>query len=251
MSLITNQSSSPWIQKVDEKEKLKDEIRGEVISEMKNKKRRKFFTCCFLKLLIVVLILGGITAVVAKTGLVDIPVFSKLFYKTPSPERIVSINPDEEKKFEDVLAQKLEEQIGSKAEGQQEVALEFNEEELTSFIKSLESTSNHPFTNAQVSVTPKAIEIFGQFKDLNQTFLTVALKPEITDGNLKITFEKIKIGNLSLPAVLGNSLVNKLLKDQISSVEDVISKNGTLKSIDLLDRKIIFHGKINTSDFFK
>ncbi|MFA5413785.1 MAG: hypothetical protein WC348_04620 [Patescibacteria group bacterium] len=251
MSLTTNQSSSPWIQKVDEKEKLKDEIRGEVISEMKNKKRRKFFTCCFLKLLIVVLILGGITAVIAKTGLVDIPVFSKLFYKTPSPERMVSVNPDEEKKFEDVLAQKLEEQIGSKAEGQQEVALEFNEEELTSFIKSLESTNDYPFTNAQVSVTPEAIEIFGQLKDLNQTFLTVALKPEITDGNLKITFEKIKIGNLSLPAVLGNLLVNRLLKDQISSAEDVISKNGTLESIDLLDGKIIFHGEINTSDFSK
>lgn len=249
MPIITNQSSNPWIEKVDQKEKLKEEIRGEVISEMKKKKHRKIFSCCFLKLLFVILILGGLTAALAKTGVVDIPVFSKLFYKPPAPERVVLADVGAEKSFEDILGQKIEQQIesGEKSEDGKkiEVSLEFTEEELTGFIKDIEASENSPFTNSQVSVSSEGVEIFGQLKELNKTFLTVVLKPEITEDDFKISFKKIKIGTLPLPGALGDFLADKLLKDQIESVKKIISKNGKLESIDLLDGKIIFRGLID------
>jgi len=252
MSIITNQSPDPWIEKVDQKEKLKEEIRGEVVSEMKKKKHKKFFTCCLLELIIVILILGGITAMVAKTGLVEIPVFSKLFYSAPSPEKIVSTNSAEGKNFEDILGQKLEQQIesGKKSETDSqkvEVALEFTEEELTGFLKDMEAAENYPFSDSQVSISADGIEIFGQLKELNKTFLTVVLKPEVTDNNLKISFTKIKVGNLSLPDALGNFLVDSLLKDQIKSAQETISQNGKLESIDFSDGKIVFRGLVDPS----
>lgn len=251
MSIVTNQSSDPWIKEVDQKEKFKDEIRGEVISEMKKKKHRKIFTCCFLKLLVVILILGGLAAALAKTGVVDIPVFSKLFYKPPVPERVVSVNTSSEKSFEDILSQKLEQQIksGEKSEDGKkiEVALEFTEEELTGFIKNIETGENSPFTNSQVSVNSRGVEIFGQLKELNKTFLTVVLKPEIVEGDLKISFNKIKIGTLPLPGAVGNFLADRILKDQIKSAQESISKNGKLESIELLDGKIIFRGLIDVA----
>lgn len=255
MSIITNQPPDPWIKKVDEKEKIKEEIRGEVISEMKKKKHKKFFTCCFLKLLIVILILGGIAATVARTGIIDIPVFSKLFYKTPTPERVVSVDV-EEKNFENILSQKIEQQIKlnkiSEADTQKvEVTLDFTEEELTSFLKGAEGTENFPFADSQISISPDGLEIFGQLKELNETFLTVVLKPEVTDGDFKISFKEIKIGNLSLPPVIGNFLVDKFLKDRIDSIKQTISKNGNLKSIDLSDGKILLHGLIDATSFVK
>lgn len=256
MSIITNQSPDPWIKKVDKKEKLKEEIRGEVISEMKKKKHKKIFTCCFLKLLIVILILGGIATIVAKTGIVDIPVFSKLFYKTPTPERIVSANIDKEKSFENILAQKLEQQIesGKKSEtdGQKiEIALDFTEEELTGFLKNAEATENFPFSYSQISISPDGLEVFGQLKELNKTFLTIILKPEVTEGNLKISFKEIKIGNLSLPPAIGNFLVDKFLKDQINSTQETISKNGKLENIELADGKIVLHGLIDVASLLE
>lgn len=249
MPVFTNQSHDPWIEKVDEKEKLKEEIRGEVISEMKTKKRKKFFTCCFLKLLIVILVLGGITAIVAKTGMVDIPVFSKFFYKTPVPTQVISGETAGDKLFEDVLAQKIEQQIKSEksiVDGQKvKITLDFTEEELTGFLKDAQENEDFPFSASQISINPEGMEFFGQFKELNKTFLTVAIKPEVADGNFKISFEKIKIGNLSLPPAIGNFLINSFLKDQINSLQEIVSKNGKLDGVDLSDGKILLHSLID------
>ncbi len=251
MTRIEDPSSDPWIKEIDEKEKLKDEIRGEVIKEIKNKKRKKFFTCCFFELLFTILILGGLAAAVAKTGVITIPVFSKLFYDKPAPQRIVSINPGETKSFEEKIAEKIGQlKFKTPAAGENpEVALEFTEEELTGFIKSMEAAENSPFTDSQVSVSPEGIEIFGELKDLNRAFLTIALKPEVINNNFKISFQKIKLGNLSLPASLGNFLADKLLKDQIDSAEKSVAEFGKLESIELFDGKIIFRGQLDASAF--
>lgn len=251
MTRIEDPSLDPWIKKVDEKEKLKDEIRGEVVREMKTKKRKKFFTCCFFELLIIILILGGLVAAVAKTGVITIPVFSKLFYDKPAPQRIVSISPDETKSFEEKIAEKLEQlKFKTPAAGENpEVALEFTEEELTGFIKSVEADENSPFAGSQVSVSPEGVELFGELKDLNRAFLTITLKPEVINNNFKISFQKIKLGNLSLPASLGNFLVDRLLKDQFDSAEKSIAEFGKLESIELFDGKIIFRGQLDASAF--
>ncbi len=255
MPIVENQSFDPWMEKVDEKEKLKRELREEVVSEIKKKKRGKFFGCCFLKFFIIVLILAASIALLAKTGLFDIPVFSKIFYQAPAPEREVAANTAEEKSFENLLAQKLDQELRSgknlAAGGEIPVTLEFTEEELTGFLKTAETGEDYPFTEAQISITPQAIEIFGQLKEFNQTFLTVALRPEIKNGELEIIFQKIRIGNLSLPPAIGNFLTDKLLKDQLDSVKKLISENGNLENIELTEGKIIFQGEVATETFTK
>lgn len=255
MSIVQNQSFDPWMEKVDEKEKLKRKIREEVVSEMKKKKRGKFFGCCFLKLFILVLILAAATALLARTGLFDIPVFSKIFYQEPTPEREVAANTAEEKSFENLLAQKIAEQLKTgknlSTDGEAPVALEFTEEELTGFLKIAETEENYPFTQAQISITPEAIEIFGQLKKFNQTFLTVTLKPEIKDGDLEIIIKKIRIGNLSLPPAVGNFLTDKILKDQLDPVKKIILENGNLENVELTEGKIIFKGVVDTETFTK
>ncbi|MBU1146598.1 hypothetical protein KKD80_03575 [Patescibacteria group bacterium] len=254
MPIITNQNSDPWIEKVDQEKKLKDEIREEVISEIKEKKRKKLFTCCLLELLFVILVLGGIVTAIAKTGLIDIPVFSKLFYEAPTPDREVSTTPGEEKKFEDILAEKIKQQIkvGEKSDtGQLNIALNFTEEELTGFLKAAEINEDYPFSNSQISISSDGVEIFGQLKEFNQTFLTATLKPEVVGEELKISFTKISIGNLSLPPAIGNFFINKFLKDQLDSIKELISKNGKLENIELSPGKLIFYGTLSAATLTK
>ncbi len=240
-------SSDPWIKEKDEKEKLKEEIREEVVGKIKKKKRKKFFTCCLLELLFLILILGLVTTAIAKTGLVDVPVFSKIFYKLPVPQRVVTVTPEEIKNFSADVTKKLEQEVASQIKpgvtGQKvEISLEFTEKELTALLQNLTTNGDSPFKNSQISVTPEGLEIFGEINEPKKTYLTVNLKPEIRDGDLKIKIKKIKIGTLPLPAIFGNFLVEKFLNAQLNEIRDEIGKAGELKNISLDEGKITLRG---------
>ena len=254
--MSSDESSGPWIREKSEKEKLKEEIRGELIAETKRKKRKKIFACCLLELAAIIFIFGGATIAIAKTGVVTIPLFSKIFYQPPTPQRIVTVTPEETNTFEKEITGKFEQQVKSQIKpgvtGQKiEVNFELTEKDLTAFLKSAELSSGSPLRNVQASVTPEAIEIFGQLEELNRTFLTVALKPEVSENNLKIKITKIRLGTLSLPAVLGNFLVEKFLDNQIKSAEDALAKIGKLENIILSDGKVTIRGIVDVLVFDK
>jgi len=240
-------SSDPWIKEKDEKEKLKEEIREEVVGKMKRKKRKKFLTCCLLELLFILLILGLVATAIAKTGLVDVPVFSKIFYKPPTPQRVVTVTPEEVKNFSADITNKLEQEVKSQIKpgvtGQEvEISLEFTEKELTALLRNLTANGDLPFGNSQISITPEGLEIFGEINEPKKTYLSVNLKPEIKDGDLKIKIKKIKIGTLPLPAIFGNFLVEKFLNTQLDEVRDEIAKIGKLENIKLDEGKITLQG---------
>jgi hypothetical protein len=240
-------SSDPWIKEKDEKEKLKEEIREEVTRDIKKKKHKKFFTCCLLESLLVVLILGSIAAGLAKTGLVEVPVFSKIFNKPPVPQKVVTVTPEEVKNFSTDITKKVEQEVRSAlvpgvTDQKVEINLEFTEKELTALMQNLETNGDLPLKNSQISITPEGLEIFGEINEPRKTYLVINLKPEIRDGDLKIKIQKIKIGTLSLPAIFGNFLVEKLLNAQLDEVRDEIAKVGELKNINLGEGKITLSG---------
>lgn len=254
MTRLNETSPDPWLEQKSKEEKLKEEIREEVITEMKRKKRRKTLTCCFLELLSVVLVLSLIATAVAKTGLVKVPLFSKIFYKTSAPQKVVTVTSEEIKNFETDITEKLKSQVKSQikpgAPSQKvEVNFEFTEKELTSFLKNLEAQKTSPLGNAQVSVTKEAIEIFGEMEEPSKTSLTVAFKPEIKDDKLIIVLKKIKLGALPLPSSLGNFLVDKFLSSQLRAAGEAISKTGKLESIALEEGKIVLKGLVDVIVF--
>lgn len=250
MTRLDENSPDPWLQEKSKEAKMKEEIREEVIKELKRKKRRKTLTCCMLELFLVILVFSLIATAIAKTGFFKIPIFSKLFYKTPSPQKIINITPEEIKNFEIDLTKKLKSQVESQIQpgvsGQKiEVALEFTEKELTAFLRTLEMQGTSPIKNAQVAITNETIEIFGEITEPSKTFLTVALKPSVENDKLKITLQKTKIGALSIPPSLGNFIIDKFLSSQLQAVEEAIGKAGKLESINFKDGKVILHGLID------
>lgn len=250
MTRLDAPQSGPWIEEKDEKEKLKEEIREEVVAGMKKKRHKKFLTCCLLELLFVLLILVLIATAVAKTGLVEIPVFSKIFSKVSSPQRVVTITPEEIKNFDTDITKKLEQEVKSaivpgRTDQEVEISLEFTEKELTVLLQTLGSNGNLPLLNPQISITPEGLEIFGEISEPKKMYLTINIKPEIRDNNLEIKIKKIKIGTLSLPAIFGNFLVERILKTQLDEVRDEISKIGKLENINLEDGKITLRGLVD------
>ncbi len=255
MSRLDEQPSyDPWLREKSEKEKMKEEIRAGVMSEMKNKKKNKKIACCSLIFAAVFLFLSLTAVGIAKSGVLEIPVFSKIFTKKSTPERIVNVTPGEAKSFESDIAQKLKAQVEPKIEpgatGQKvDVTLVFTEKELTAFLRSLELSENSPLKNSQAVVTPEGIEVFGEVNMPNQTYLTIFFKPEVADGGLKITLKKIKLGTLSLPASWGNFLAQKFLSREIQDAEGAIRKIGELKSLSMSNGELTADGLVDVLVF--
>jgi hypothetical protein len=247
-------SFDPWLREKSEKEKMKEEIRAGVMGEMKKKKRKKTIACCSLGVIAALLFFGAIFSLVAKSGLFEIPVFSKIFTKTAAPQRVVSVTNEEIENFETGISEKLKTQVEPKIEpgatGQKvEVSLKFTEKELTGFLRSIESSNESPFRNSQVVVTPEEIEIFGEITAPNKTYLTVAFRPEIKDNELEITLKKIRLGTLSLPTSWGNFLVGKFLDKELQSAQNAIRKVGRLESISLGQGELTARGLVDVLIF--
>jgi hypothetical protein len=169
---------------------------------------------------------------------------------------VVTVTPEEIINFNEAATKKLENEVKPRISpgvtGQKiEVSLEFTEKELTAFLRSLEMNGESPLSNSQIGITPESLEIFGEINKPNKTYLTIRLKPEIQNNNLKITIQKIKIGTLPIPAIFGNFLVDKFLSDQLHKAEEEISKVGKLESISLDEGKITLRGLVDVLVFEK
>lgn len=247
-------SFDPWLQQKSKEDKMKEEIRAGVMEEMDRKKKKKRVACCSLIAAAVILFLCLLAAGTAKSGIIDVPVFSKIFSKKPSPQRIVEVTPEEVKNFETDITQKLKEQVEPKVEpgktGQKvDVSLKFTEKELTAFLRSLELTDDLPLKHAQAVITPDAIEIFGEISAPSQTYLTLSFKPNLIDNSLQITLKKIKIGTMPLPTAWGNFLAEKFLSPQIQNAQDSIRKVGELESISLAQGELTVRGLVDVLIF--
>ncbi len=248
-------SPDPWLREKSEKEKLKEELREEVVKELKRKKRRRVLSCCFLEILFVLLILFLGTATVAKTGLFEIPFFSKIFYKQPEPLRVIT--PQQKRVenlnelFENKIKSQVKEKISPGEENQKvEIELEFTEEELTaSLLRGIE-VGSLPLSKAQIAISQKEIEIFGRFIK-PEIFFTVRFQPKIQNGQITVKLTKIKLGNLSVPVFLSNILFERVLKDKLNQINEIIGKEGRLEEIRLENSKIFMKGIIDVIVFLK
>lgn len=251
MSRIDDPGSfDPWLKEKSEKEKLKEEVRAGVMKEIKQRKRNKTLACSLIIVVLIILISSLIAAALAKSGLVEVPLFSKIFSNRAVPQKVVTLTPEELKNFETDITEKLKTQVKPQikpgaTEQQVDVTLEFTEKELTAIAKSLETSGNSPLKNSQVSVTPEAIEIFGEIDNLRSTTIAVAFRPEITDSELKINLEKVTLGTLSLPMFWGEFFAEKYLNQQIDAAGENIRKMGQLKEITLEDGKLKVRGLVD------
>lgn len=248
-------SFDPWLREKSEKEKFKEEVRGEVVKELKKRKRRKTLSCCLLGILFLLLILFLSFTAVAKTGLIEIPFFSKFFYKTPEPQRVVKVQQEGAENLEEIFENKIKSQVEEKMVLNQEtqkveVELEFVEEELTAALLRGIATGSLPLSRAQIAVLPKEVEIFGKLSN-PEVFLTINFQPKIQNGQIAVKITKFKLGNLSVPVFFLNFFIEKFLKDQMAQINEIVSKGGKLEEIRLEEGRVVIKGVIDVMIFLR
>lgn len=246
-------SPDPWLREKSEKERLKEELKVEVMKELKRRKWRKKLGCCLLGLICLFLILFLVASALAKTGLIEIPFFSKIFYKYPAPIR--EVKPSEVKSLEEIFQNKIRNQVKEKLISGREtqkvdLKLEFTEQELTAALQEGIKTGFLPVSKVQAAVTSKEIEIFSQLIE-PKVFLTLRFKPELQDNQLIIKITKFKIGNLSIPYFFSNFLIEKYLRDKVSEINEFINRSGKLRELRLEEGKIVIEATIDVIIFLE
>lgn len=169
-------------------------------------------------------------AVLAKAGIWEIPVFSKVFYRTPQPIRIVKIkNPAE-------YANKTPN--SSYDQTTKTYQLELTEDDITFMIQqSLAKQSEPTFApNAQVAITEKEIEFFGFLLKPFKANLTIRIVPIFANNKIDFKLTKFKVGDLSLPP--------RMVDWSIRKYSQFRNKNDNKLTPDLLKQVELYRDKI-------
>jgi len=202
------------------------------------RKRRIGFKagCCLFFLIILIFFLLIATAAIAKTGIIEIPVFTRLFYRLPQPSRTIEIS-DLGKFFQPFGVQFLPDDS---------LAVEFTEEQLTFLLRQYLTGKKDSYfaDNAQAVIINQEIEFFGLLIKPISANLTLKLRPKLIDNNLALDLAGAKIGNLDLPVPVADWLIDKLFQNKLAEFKQKI-KDFQLTDLNLSEGKLNFTVKID------
>ena len=240
---------SPWLKEKTERDQIKDEIRHELKLEQGKKGLRKILTCCIIELLITLIIATLLAFSLAKSGLVEVPLFTKLFYSVPTPQKIVKVPPGSLFDIQSSIKEQAEKQIFAQIkEGKTDLKLEITlgENGLTTLlnqeIKKVKETS---LGDPQISITKEKIEFFSEIypEENREVYLTLGFRPVVKDGKLEIKIVETKIGTLPLPSFLANIFIKAALDGELEKINETIGAMAKIDKVELLDGEM----KINLS----
>ncbi|OGY46061.1 MAG: hypothetical protein A2744_04065 [Candidatus Buchananbacteria bacterium RIFCSPHIGHO2_01_FULL_44_11] len=207
------------------------------------KPRRKIrpkATCClvFLFFVLVFFLIG--LAALAKTGLVQIPFFSDVFYQIPQPSRVVEVD-------EAALA---DFQQGLDIQADQGVAtLRLSEEELTYILRQLLASQKDQIfaSNVQAVISEEGIEVFGLLLKPTKVNLTIDITPQLAQGKLTFALSRVKVGGLLAPTFLVNWLKSNFLDAKLAELNQQLSRAGQIQSFRLAEGYLEISGQLDLS----
>lgn len=229
------------------KELKKDIGRPKVI------KRGGYFTlgnCCLGTVILIGIILFILVVGVAKSGLVNIPVATNVFYRTPEPTRFVYVSEEEIKNIDAVLTKKISQQLFSlvRQGSNTVVSLELNERELTALINkyltTADKSNNINITGAQLAILDDELEFFGWLVKPLGTHVTLGLKPTFNGKRLGIKLTKAKLGQTPIPTFLLNFAVTNAFNGPLKGLESELNENVKIQSFVVTNGLLVISGEI-------
>jgi len=197
-------------------------------------------TCCGLFFLIAFAFFLVIAlAILARTGIVEIPFFSPVFYRLPQPSRQIEIDSQDLAK----LAQNsLNVSLVANA-----ISVEITEEQLTFLIRQALTGKEDSFfaESSQALIDKEGIEFYGLLRKPVLADITFKLRPYLAGNKLEFELVEAKIGALSVPPSLAGWLFDFFFKDGLSGVNQSLAKIGNLESLELEKKKLIIKAELN------
>lgn len=193
--------------------------------------------CCCSGLVVLLLPLIIAVALVAKTGIVSIPLFSRLFYVPPQPSRIVTVNQDAVERIRSGVEVNL---------AGETTRLTLTEAELTYLARQLVAGGNDPLFSptVQAVINPGGIELSGLLLRPVRANLAVTLVPVVADGALDFRLKTVTLGALSLPPTLAEMLVGETLRSSLAPIGGSLQTLGVLQTVTLKEGTVVIKGAL-------
>ncbi|MFH1098928.1 MAG: hypothetical protein V1723_03340 [Candidatus Uhrbacteria bacterium] len=193
--------------------RLREEVRTDVQTDLRRRTwRRAIFRCggcCALYALGLFTVAVLVIVMIARSGLVAVPVLKDVITRERAPIRVVAAVSG---RPENLLAAKL----NSLTSGSRAV-VSFSEAELTAFIRSFfigrSDIPESVRTSMQVAVTPEWIEIFARVPGVAgaQTTLRLRATPRIVDNRLAGDVHEVALGNIGVPTIIISPILQRWL----------------------------------------
>lgn len=224
-----------------DRDALKKEIKSELRAEAARRKVAGYGTCAVLALVALLVPVLLVASVMAKTGLVNVPLLTSRLYKPSSPTRtvvpLVGYGP------QDVMSAAM---AGAAYNMEvNEVKVEIDEQQLTTLvahdITAAQGPGGAPFTIAspQIVITPQDMEFFG-YAVRGERKGTVLLRfvPHLKNGALTLAPTEMRLGALTVPNFLASMVLDRLSSSLNGGLRQSLQTLGSLSSIQLGDGKV-------------
>ncbi len=219
-----------------EQQATRQELKKEIMAEMKHDARRKKVVHCLgcfaLELLVIAIPVVFVAVMLAKTGLVNVPLLTSWLYRPNYPSRqvqpLVGSNA-----AEILIAQatrpKVNPNFGT-------MTVSFSEAQLTTIaqegLTAAGSSLPLPMKSLQIAIDADSLELYG-VSPQNGRDVTIMAKivPSVDGGELKIDVKELKIGALDVPASASQMLTPLLDRSLGQTLVKSISQVGQLVGI--------------------
>ncbi len=200
---------------------------------------RAALACLGYALLFIIAFAVLVAVLIAKTGIVTIPLASRL-YHGPQPTRAVTAETVDAKKFYDSLSRQLTAEVRAGKKPPYRVTL--GEAELTGALRgAIENALDGAGVTAelpQIAVTPDYMEFSGRFIKSGLRFDTLArFRPQVRDGEVTFDLARVELGDFAIPTSTARSLTGLLAGRDLGAWRLEIGQAG-LTEIRLLDGKV-------------
>ncbi len=161
---------------------------------------------------VVLVIVSVIAFAIAKTGLVNVPLFSA-FYHGPTPIRVISATPMSVSDFRILVGSRFLSLVQAGKRPPYQVQL--SEEELTAvLVDAITQALRDPSWNVQgvqLAIRPTDLELYGHFiHGGTRVDLLAHVVPEIKDGGVSFALSSLRIGDYPISPHLGLNILGAI-----------------------------------------
>lgn len=211
------------------------------------KKSSCFRNCLIIFTILIFLLFLGLASVLAKSGLVNVPILSPLLFKEPKE----FVKPDlnaQENLFEKL--KQIEEKAKREKKISEEIALQFTQEEILGLMLSFIEKSDLSIDKPQIVIHKDRIETWGRFdiKEIKKNipfgkflqegiWIKVSFLPTATGERVQFEIKQVQIGSLSIPSFLTKKAMDALLA-KLNKTSLGFEIKG-IKSLELLEERVV------------
>lgn len=197
---------------------------------------------------LIVLSLVGLALlfVVAKTGLVEIPVLSALAYELPQPSRIVNPGTSIEEELQTQLVAALQSKLQNGTISDANVTLIFSEATLTAALRQAigqgaESIFVKDASQVALLKNGQAEFYLPLVQKADRAVLLVRVAPSVKEGSLALAVTQAQIGQLSFPGFT-RSIIQWPLDKLVVQVNEWLKNYASVESITMQEGSVSLDG---------